>query len=205
MSDSAGILREVNAAIERGDPRSATHLLTDDFVLEDVALGRSDGPEAAVGRWSVLTTAFPDLSFQVARELVSGQVVVQEQVLEGHHRGPFLDVPPTGAAVRFRSAVVAEERGGRLATMRLYRDYSSFVAQFAFLSRAAVIAATLNRTVPIALVVGTAFTMINQLPDVERPVKWVFGCGAWLPPRGGGGRVRGRARSAGAWIEGPPL
>ena len=45
----------------------------------------------------------------------------------------------------------------------------------------------------------------NQFPDVERPVKWTFGCREGLLPRGGGGRVRGGARSAEAWIEGPPL
>jgi hypothetical protein len=76
-------------------------------------------------------------------------------------------VPPTGAEVRFRSAVVADVRQDKLAALRLYRDYAGYVSQFAFLARAAVVAAILNRALPISLIVGTTFTMINQLTKLK--------------------------------------
>jgi hypothetical protein len=75
-----------------------------------------------------------------------------------------MGIPPTGSVVRFRSAAVAECRGGLVAHLRLYRDVGGFMAQFAFVVRTAVIAAILNRALPISMIVGTTFTLINQLP-----------------------------------------
>jgi predicted ester cyclase len=74
-----------------------------------------------------MLSAFPDVSFRVEREFVSGETVVQEQVVEGHHEGSFLEIPATGASVRFRAAVVAECLEGRVAALRLYRDVSTFM------------------------------------------------------------------------------
>jgi steroid delta-isomerase-like uncharacterized protein len=166
MNESAKAVHRFYEALERGDPDAATEYLTEDFVLEDAALGRADGRREATERWHTLLSAFPDVSFRVEREFVSGETVVQEQVVEGHHKGPFLEIPPTGARVRFRAAVVAECRQGRVAVLRLYRDVSAFMAQFAIIVHTAVVAAILNRALPIALIVGTTFTLINQLPKM---------------------------------------
>src|SRR5688572_16471768 len=113
MNESALAVHGLYEALERGDPKAATEHVTEDFVLEDVALGRADGRTEATHRWRTLLSAFPDVSFRVEREFVSGETVLQEQVVEGHHEGPFLEIPPTGAKVVFRAAVVAECRQGK--------------------------------------------------------------------------------------------
>jgi steroid delta-isomerase-like uncharacterized protein len=168
MNESARAVHGLYEALARGDPEVATEHLTEDFVLEDVALGRADGREEATERWRTLLSAFPDVSFRVEREFVSGETVVQEQVVEGHHEGSFLEIPATGATVRFRAAVAAECREGRVAALRLYRDVSTFMAQFAIIVQTAVIAAILNRALPIAVIVGTTFTLNNQLHEDAR-------------------------------------
>jgi steroid delta-isomerase-like uncharacterized protein len=166
MNGCARAVHGLYEALERGDPEAATEHLTEDFVLEDVAFGRADGREAATEGWRTLLSAFPDVSFRVEREFVFGETVVQEQVVEGHHEGSFLEIPATGASVRFRAAVVAECREGRVAALRLYRDVSTFMTQFAIIVQTAVGAAILNRALPIAFIVGTTFTLINQLPKM---------------------------------------
>src|SRR6266545_2350399 len=166
MGEEAEAVRGLYGALSRGDAEGARRHVTVDFVLEDVALGRADGPDEAVARWRTLLTAFPDVTFRVEHELSAGDMVLQEQVVEGTHRGPFMDVPPSGAKVRYRTAAVAECRGGRVAALRLYRDVSGFLSQFAILVRTAVVAAVLNRPLPISLIVGTTFTIINQLTKI---------------------------------------
>lgn len=166
MNDQARPLHEVYSALARGDAKAAADHVTEDFVLEDVALGRTEGRAQAVERWRSLLRAFPNISFQVDREVVTGETVIQEQIVEGRHEGGFLDIPASGATVRFRSVVVAQCRGGRVSSMRLYRDVSGFTAQFAFMVQAARIAAVLNRSLPISLIVGTLFTLVNQLPKI---------------------------------------
>lgn len=159
-------VRSLYEALARGDPEGAAAQCTDDFVLEDVALGRADGKAQAIERWRSLLNAFPGLTFTTESEHAIGDVVVLEQTLTGRHLGEFMNVPPTGAPVRFRVAVVARCRRGRVATLRLYRDVGGFLSQFAFVVRAAVVASILNRALPISLIVGTTFTMINQLTKI---------------------------------------
>lgn len=168
MGEASKAVRELYDALGRGDPEGASLLCTDDFVLEDVALGRSEGRADAIERWRTLLSAFPGLAFRIDRAHEIGDVCVVEQTLEGRHLGAFIGIPPTGATVRFRAAAVAECRGGRVARLRLYRDYAGFMAQFAFVVRTAVIAAILNRALPISLIVGTTFTLVNQLPKILR-------------------------------------
>jgi predicted ester cyclase len=163
---SVEALRSLYEALARGDPEAAVAQCTDDFVLEDVALGRAEGKSQAVERWRSLLQAFPGLTFITESEYAVGNVVVLEQTLTGRHLGEFMNVPPTGAPVRFRVAAVARCRRGRVATLRLYRDVGGFLSQFAFVVRAAVVAAILNRALPISLIVGTTFTLINQLSKI---------------------------------------
>jgi steroid delta-isomerase-like uncharacterized protein len=166
VSDPARPLHEVYSALARGDPEAAAEHVSEDFVFEDVALGRTEGRAQAVERWKSLLRAFPHISFRVDREVVAGETVIQEQFVQGRHEGGFLDIPASGATVRFRSVVVAQCRDDRVSWLRLYRDVSGFTAQFAFMVQAARVAAVLNRALPISLIVGTIFTLLNQLPKM---------------------------------------
>jgi predicted ester cyclase len=55
--------------------------------------------------------------------------VVAEGTFFGHHRGAFLDNPPTGRSISFRFAVVVTFRDGLMAGEKFYYDRLSLLEQ----------------------------------------------------------------------------
>jgi predicted ester cyclase len=86
--------------------------LAPDTVGNDPGFGT--GREAFRGQWKRWCTAFPDLHFAVEELVAEGDVVVSRWILTGTHRGEFLGVAPTGAAIRVSGMSLDHLGGGQI-------------------------------------------------------------------------------------------
>lgn len=79
---------------------------------------------AAIGEYaSGLWSAFPDLSFEMARFIEGeGGTLSAEWVMRGVNSGSMMGLPPTGRAVEVRGVDIAVVEGGRLRSVQGYFD-----------------------------------------------------------------------------------
>ena len=109
-------------------------LVTEDFELEDVALGMSwqgkEGWREWLAAWAV---SLPDAMTRVDSITTQGDRVVTEHTGGGTHTGPLQTpagtIPATGKTVQLRFAEVFEMRGGKIKTMRAYWDTATLMRQ----------------------------------------------------------------------------
>ncbi len=80
-----------------------------------------------------LFAAFPDLTFDVARQIASDDLVAEEWVMRGTHRGPFLGVPATGRLIEIRGLSMIEMRDGRFLTDDFCFDAAGVMRQLGLL------------------------------------------------------------------------
>ena len=109
-------------------------LVTEDFELEDVALGVAwhgkEGWREWLAAWAV---SMPDAMTRVDSITVQGDRVVTEHTGGGTHTGPLQTpagtIPATGKTLQLRFAEVFEMREGKIKTMRAYWDTATLMRQ----------------------------------------------------------------------------
>jgi len=117
-----------------GDLEGVLALLTDDFVLEDVAAGATfNGPDGFREWVEPFVRAMPDARTEVTRVVDGGEWVATEHTGRGTHTGPLAtpagEVPPTGRAVELRFGEFFQLRDGKVASLRAYWDIASLLRQ----------------------------------------------------------------------------
>jgi predicted ester cyclase len=55
-----------------------------------------------------------DLKWTILNRISSGDTVVEERIQGGTHRGPFMDVAPTGKRIRARGLTIYVIKDGRI-------------------------------------------------------------------------------------------
>ena len=109
-------------------------LVTEDFELEDVALGVSwhgkEGWREWLAAWAV---SMPDAMTRVDSITVQGDRIVTEHTGGGTHTGPLQTpagtIPATGKTLQLRFAEIFEMRDGKIKTMRAYWDTATLMRQ----------------------------------------------------------------------------
>ena len=109
-------------------------LVTEDFELEDVALGVSwhgkEGWREWLAAWAV---SMPDAMTRVDSITVQDDRVVTEHTGGGTHTGPLQTpagtISATGKTLQLRFAEVFEMREGKIKTMRAYWDTATLMRQ----------------------------------------------------------------------------
>jgi len=109
-------------------------LLTDDFVLEDVALGlRFDGPDGFREWLAPFLSAMPDASTEVTLVVDGGDWVATEHTGRGTHTGPLPtpqgEVPASGHSVELKFGEFFQLRDDKVAALRAYWDSASLMRQ----------------------------------------------------------------------------
>ena len=133
--DHATVIRTLFEAFNRGDIDRAAASVTEDFELEDLAMGQTfRGPDGLRQWLGGFRRAAPDARAELTNLIVGeGEWAASEHVGRGTNTGPLAgpagDVPPSGRAFELRIAEVYQLRGGRLARLRAYYDMATFMRQ----------------------------------------------------------------------------
>jgi predicted ester cyclase len=77
-------------------------VLTPDFVNHNAPPGMSTGIEGVKQVIRMERVGFPDLTYEVLREVEEGDLIMQHCAVQGTHLGEIFGVPPTGRVVKWR-------------------------------------------------------------------------------------------------------
>ncbi len=112
-------------AINDRDPSAVDRLLTEDFVHNGEARGRS-GQRLAV---EAFLDAFSDLKNEIEFTVEEGDLVTAHQTWAGTHDGEFLGTEPTGRRVAFTSTAVLRITDGMISQAWDEADLFSLMQQ----------------------------------------------------------------------------
>jgi steroid delta-isomerase-like uncharacterized protein len=104
------VARIVQTLMNEGRLKEAPRFIPPDVMGRPMG-GR--GPHEALATIEGLRRAFPDLAFEVDEYIAEGERVVATWVMTGTQMGPFLNVPPSGRAIRVRGMTVFAIRRGQ--------------------------------------------------------------------------------------------
>lgn len=97
------------------EPQRVAALCAADYQGENVGEATPHcGPKGIAASVATYLTAFPDLRFTVEEVVVQGNRVVQVWRAHATHRGPLMNIPPTGLRIEVRGASVLQYRGNKL-------------------------------------------------------------------------------------------
>lgn len=117
----------VERAWNRGELDAIDELVHQDYVRH-TAQGDLDR-EGFKQRIAMMRAAFPDLHSQVEEMLTDGDRRAARFTVTGTHLGDFFGMPPTGAKVRFQSAVILHMRDGLLFEEWEFADSAAILGQ----------------------------------------------------------------------------
>lgn len=81
---------------------------------DDITLGEARGIEAFRPHAESITTAFPDLQFDIQDQIAEDDRVMTRFVLSGTHDGPFMGIEPTGEEVTMSGIVIYRFANGKI-------------------------------------------------------------------------------------------
>ena len=127
-------VRAVYDGFNTGDVPLLLSLVTDDFELQDVALGMSWHGQQGWGEWlQNWATSLPDAQIQLDSLAADGDVIVAEHTGRGTHSGvlntPMGAIPPTGKPIELRFAEFFHMRDAKIKMMRAYWDTGTLMRQ----------------------------------------------------------------------------
>jgi steroid delta-isomerase-like uncharacterized protein len=110
---------------------SPSHALQDPFVS-----GSQVGPGSYKRRVVELTTAFPDLCFNVEDTIAEKEKIVVSWIFSGTHKGEFMEIPATGKKISVEGITIHHIRNGKILdsnarwdALGLMRQLGAFPAQ----------------------------------------------------------------------------
>lgn len=109
------VRRHDNDVINRKDLSALDRDLAPDYIDHAAPPDAPQGVEGARAWLSMIHGAFPDLKATIEDIVAEGDRIVIRKRWTGTHRGPFLEVEPTGKDVEFEGMVIWRIEGGRLA------------------------------------------------------------------------------------------
>ncbi len=97
--DPKGLVRDFYARISAGDVDAVDALVADDFVEHEEFPGISPDKAGVKQFFTMMLSAFPDLSMEPNEMLADGDLVCARVTLTGTQQGEFMGVPATGKRV----------------------------------------------------------------------------------------------------------
>ena len=109
-------------------------IVSDDFELNDIALGMSWKGKQGWGEWlGIWAVSLPDAQVHVKSVTAQGDLVIAEHSGGGTQTGPLNTpagvIPPTGKPVNLSFAEFFVMRDGKIKTMRAYWDTGTLMRQ----------------------------------------------------------------------------
>jgi steroid delta-isomerase-like uncharacterized protein len=110
-----------------------THLLSSDFVYDEVATGRKARGADVIPLWQGWAGAFPDSKATVDNALATDNAVILEVTWRGTHKGqlqtPGGPIDATENRIEIRACFVVEMSGDRIKQERHYFDMGTILQQ----------------------------------------------------------------------------
>jgi predicted ester cyclase len=110
-------LRQLLAAVDRGDLDGALDFYSPEYVDHDASEGRSQSADATNNlrtAFRMFAAAFSDTRHVIEDLVAEGDRVVARISVQSRHTGEMFGVPPTGNTVRNDSIVIYRFEGGRI-------------------------------------------------------------------------------------------
>jgi steroid delta-isomerase-like uncharacterized protein len=85
-----------------------------DFLDHDPIPGQLPGREGLKAAYKGFSDAFPDIWFTFEDLIAEGDMVVGRGVIEGTHKGPFLNLPPTNKTIKWTGTRMFRVRDGKV-------------------------------------------------------------------------------------------
>jgi steroid delta-isomerase-like uncharacterized protein len=123
------VRRVVDEMWNRADPAAVEELIAPDMVEHGAFGAGAGGREDARATVSRFREAFPDLVLEAEDLIAEGDRVVLHWTGRGTHEGPFMGVPPTGAAITARGLDIYRVVDGRVVEHWGYPDVGGLMAQ----------------------------------------------------------------------------
>lgn len=132
---SNAIVHEAFESWNAHDPETYVSLLDPNHMIEGdtVPGGRLVGRSGALEYMQMFITGFPDLHFDIERELTSGDLVAICWKSTGTHRGPLPGIAATGRSGSQHGCTVFRIADGRIAQMWTYWDGATLLRQLGVL------------------------------------------------------------------------
>jgi predicted SnoaL-like aldol condensation-catalyzing enzyme len=113
-ANKAVVIRFNQEVLERGIEGSYEALLAPAFVNRTAPPGVPAGPEGMAYFFEkILRPALGDLRVEIHEQVAEGDLVTTRKTIRGMHRGDFLGVPATGAAVAIDVIDMVRVRDGQ--------------------------------------------------------------------------------------------
>ncbi|WP_262272162.1 nuclear transport factor 2 family protein [Microvirga yunnanensis] len=137
MPTNEEVIRELYRTAEIQDVDAFVKLFAEDGYFWDVSTGQKYfGPE--IGKTvEIYAAAFPDMHRELLSFYVTGDVVVVELTLNGHHRGPLAlpagTIPATGNAIQAPCCDVFHLKDGKVQSFHCYTAATILLGQLSVL------------------------------------------------------------------------
>lgn len=131
MNMKAIIKTFIDEAFNKGNTRVIGELIHPDYRYTSPS-DKLDGPEELEAFVSALRMAFPDLSVVVTDQMQEHLKVCTRLTIKGTQNGSFLDIPPTGNAIKIEGVVMSRFKDGLI-----YEEWE-LLDQYTFLSQLGV-------------------------------------------------------------------
>lgn len=134
MGEAREIMNRVTEAVFNQDGEALKQLYAPDAVAETPDQGTISGRDEVVAWTLEFLAAFPDASYESAREHEAGDTAIDEGYLVGTNTGPLAmpegeSIPATGKSVRLRACDAATVENGLVTSHRFYFDQMDFLGQ----------------------------------------------------------------------------
>jgi steroid delta-isomerase-like uncharacterized protein len=129
QEDKCRVLEQFWKAYETGSDEAHLGLYGEDATAASLYTDETLSIPGMYKELDPVMTAFPDLKWTILNRIASGDMVVEEWIQEGTHRGPFMGLAPTGKRIRARGITVYEVRDGRIQEDRTVVDTLAILRQ----------------------------------------------------------------------------
>ncbi|HEX4008218.1 MAG TPA: ester cyclase [Acidobacteriaceae bacterium] len=123
------VRRFADEVITRGEIERAGEFAWEDVVEQVPLPGQGPGLAGLQDILRAMRTGFPDIVFAIEEQVSEGDKVASRFTWTGTHRGPFLDIPATGKAVRVWGVVIDRLVDGRIKETRILMDTMGMMMQ----------------------------------------------------------------------------
>ena len=122
-------VRDLFAAIDRGDVERFRELVADDAVLHPLGATEVLSRDAVLGAMKEFYAAFPDNTHVIEQMVAAGDRVAVMLTARGTSKGPYEGVPPTGQTVTVAAMHIIKFDGGRVHEWWVLEDTLGFMRQ----------------------------------------------------------------------------
>jgi steroid delta-isomerase-like uncharacterized protein len=116
-------------AWKRRDPDALTASYTEDGVYTSMLAGTIQGRRAIESLYRSWFAAFPEMVFEVERQVIEGESAAILWSQRGRHQGDFCGLPGTGRSFMIHGVFFMTFQTGKIASMRSIYDFTGLLIQ----------------------------------------------------------------------------